>query len=156
MNTQTISEYDQQARDFLLTNCMAIKQEKGSKQSPWAKECPSGHHYRVTIYRKDQYRKGAMVPDTEANDNPSGRVSFDFWGSVNDRKNGVDPSAYDVLSCISGDVHCPLTFEDYCSEYGADEDSRKAEATFKRCLAFSKKLQAFFTEGELEELAEIR
>lgn len=66
------------------------------------------------------------------------------------------PSAYDVLSCISGDAHCPDTFAEFCGEFGYDEDSIKATQLFNRCSAFAKRLQAFFTPAELEQLAEIR
>lgn len=66
------------------------------------------------------------------------------------------PSAYDVLSCISRDAHSPVTFADFCSEFDHDTDSIKARQLFNRCLAFSRRLQAFFTPAELEQLAEIR
>jgi hypothetical protein len=38
------------------------------------------------------------------------------------------PTAYDVLSCLT--KNDPGTFADFCSEYGYDEDSRKAEKTY--------------------------
>lgn len=67
----------------------------------------------------------------------------------------LHPTPYDVLSCISGDVHCPDTFEDFCAEFGYDTDSIKALQTFRRCSAFARRLKAFFTAQEIEELSEI-
>lgn len=65
------------------------------------------------------------------------------------------PSAYDVLACISGDACTPETFADFCAEYGYETDSIKALQTFRRVDRFAKRLRAFFTESELQELAEI-
>lgn len=83
-------------------------------------------------------------------------ISFDFWNSLHDVQQGKSPTAYDVLACVSGDVYSPETFEDFCSEYGYDADSRKAEQTFKAVDKFARKLRAFFSESEIEALSEIR
>lgn len=84
-------------------------------------------------------------------------MAFDFWGSIADaEKCETVVSAYDVLACISGDVNCPDTFKDFCAEFGDDEDSIKALQTFRRCSAFAKRLRAFFTDGEIEQLQEIQ
>jgi hypothetical protein len=53
------------------------------------------------------------------------------------------------------DGNCPQTFEDFCAEYGYDEDSRKAERTFRTCADFARRINAFFTADELEKLAEL-
>jgi len=86
----------------------------------------------------------------------SKRLTFDFWGSINDCQKGVDPVAYDILACIGSDAYTPETFADFCSEYGYESDSIKALQTFRRCSSFAKRLRAFFTEAELEGLAEIQ
>lgn len=129
------TDYEKQACDFLHKNQITIAIVlSGTKEAPWQ---PAGHHYVVTLQRTGK------------------RLSFDFWGSSADKCKGVDPTAYDVLACISSDVHCPETFADFCADYGYDEDSRKAEQTFRKCSAFAKRLRAFFTEEEQEQLSEI-
>lgn len=46
------------------------------------------------------------------------------------------PSAADVIGCLVGDVHAGrMNFAEYCSEFGADRDSRQAHATWKACRA---------------------
>lgn len=51
---------------------------------------------------------------------------FDFGQSI--ASGAEEPTMYDVLTVLTkGD---PGTFEDFCSEYGYDEDSRKAERTY--------------------------
>lgn len=65
-------------------------------------------------------------------------------------------SAYDVLACISSDVNCPDSFEDYCSEFGESVDSIRALQTFRRCSRFSSRLKQFFTDEEITALQEIQ
>jgi hypothetical protein len=136
------SEYDKQASRFLKENALAMRITlSDTKTASWAKDGePSGHHYRVTISRADK----------------SGRITFDFWGSQHDAATGADPSPYDVLACISSDVHCPDTFADFCDEYGYEDDSIKALQTFNRCHRFAARLNAFFTSAEVSQLEEIR
>lgn len=98
-----------------------------------------GNHYHITLSQGRQRR-----------------LSFDFWGSIRDKEDGKHPTAYDVISCISGDLHTPVTFDDFCAEYGYSTDSRETLATWERCLTFSRRLKAFFTSEKRAELSEIQ
>lgn len=138
------TDYDKQADKFLADNSITFRAVlKDTKAPLWTnedgKQAPYGHHYRVTL------SKGSK------------RLSFDFWDCRANKDKGVKTvNAYSVLACVSGDVTCPETFEDFCSDYGCDTDSRAAYRTFKRCSAFGKRLRAFFTESEIEALREIQ
>ena len=137
----TMSEYDQQAADFLKNYGVTLTIKRAKDKRPgWAEPGdPHGNRYRVTLTHPDRQP-----------------LRFNFWGSINDRAKGEDLTAYSVLACISGDVNCPETFAEFCAEYGYDEDSRKALATFKRCDRFGRQIRAFFSdEPEREALAEI-
>lgn len=60
--------------------------------------------------------------------------------------NGREPKVADVLDCLASDaagVENARSFEDWCSEYGYDTDSRKAEKTFKVCEHQAKRLENF-------------
>lgn len=143
----TLNEYDQQAADFLTRygiTCEIRRADPHGKGHAPAWDGPHGNQYKITLQR---HRDGE----------PSGApLEFDFWGGVNDAEKGEDPSAYDVLACVSGDINCPETFADFCGEYGYDEDSRKAFATFERCRDFGAQLRDFFQDSdERESLAEI-
>ena len=85
-------------------------------------------------------------------------MSFDYFDSINNYLKGVtELRAYDALTCCSSELHCPDTFEDFCSEFGYDEDSRKDEKTFRALKKFSDKLQKFFDTEELrDDLAEMQ
>jgi len=135
-----INSYEQSAQDFCARNHIGIRIAlKDSKLPDWD-DGSFRHHYCVSLNKPNR-----KVP-----------LRFDFWGSVNDANEGKHPTAYGVLACISSDAFCPDTFADFCSEYGYDEDSRKAEKLFAKCARFGLQLREFFTMNELEELAEIR
>lgn len=111
-----------------------------------------GNEVRRSLINHDGYSDGITVRKARRE---GARLAFDFWGSVNDANNGEDPTAYDVLACISSDAYCPESFGDFCSEYGYEEDSRKAFQTFNRADRFAKRIRAFFSESELAALSEI-
>jgi hypothetical protein len=56
---------------------------------------------------------------------------------------------YSVLCCMRSDSYIPEEFEDFCSEFGYDTDSRKAETTHRACIAQSRKIHSLFTDSEL-------
>ena len=64
------------------------------------------------------------------------------------------PNEYDVLSCL--EKYEPGTFEDFCSEFGYDEDSRTAERIYIAVIKEYKDLTRIFTEEQMEELGEIQ
>ncbi len=145
MERKEKTAYDVQAETFLQRSGIAfVAAFKGDKCPPWCDgQCVHGDHYRVTLRRTDKRK----CPRS---------VSFDFWNSQADMQAGKRPTAYDVLSCISSEVGCPDTFEDFCGEYGEEPDSHGALATFKRLRAFADKLQAFFVQDEIDDLGNIQ
>ena len=68
---------------------------------------------------------------------------------------GAEPKAEDVLDCLSSDaagIENAQSFEDWCSEYGYDTDSRKAEKTFKTIEHQAKRLRNFLGDSAYETL----
>lgn len=134
MNT----DYDKQATEFLSRHGLKLRITlSDSKPAPWEDDKGYRPHYRVTL-------SGA-----------GRRMTFDFWGSLNDGAAGTHPSEYSVLACISSDLGCPESFDDFCAEYGYEEDSRKALQTFRRADRFARRLRDFLTSEEQDNLAEI-
>ena len=88
---------------------------------------PTGTHpYKITL----RMRSRALT------------VPF-FMGSANTS----EPSAADVLYCLCSDAYSgELSFEHFCSEFGYDLDSRKAEATYKACVKLAPKVRKFLGE----------
>lgn len=61
-------------------------------------------------------------------------------------RNGASPTAEEILDCLAMDasgIENAQGFEDWCSEYGYDTDSRRAEKTYKVCQRQAERLQKF-------------
>jgi len=130
-----------------------------------------GKHYRCTISGKDRghvtFEFWNSYADEEFNAFKRGNVvnpDERYWDKYRDGKyrpsdfvrtskplKTVTP--YDLLACIQKSD--PYSFEDFCSDFGYDTDSRKAEATYHAVVKEWKKVQSFFTAAELTEIQEI-
>jgi hypothetical protein len=108
------NEYQKQADDFLKETGTTFK-AKFKKNDFYF----DGDKETRDIYRINLKRNGKSY-------------NFDFGQSVNGSVNKEVPTAYDVLACLQKyDVG---TFNDFCSEFGYDTDSRKAEKTYYAVL----------------------
>lgn len=67
---------------------------------------------------------------------------------------GTPPTAYDVLTCLEKYEY--QDFEDFCSAYGYDLDSRKAEKIYKACVKEFAKVCKLWNDEEIELLQEIQ
>ena len=135
-------DYQKQGENFLTASALKFRatRTEANRCPIWDDgKCVHGDEYQITISRGGT----------------SGRLGFRYWNSLNDVQNGKTPTAYDVLSCVASDSHTPETFADFCDEYGYDQDSRTAEKTFKAADKLGRRIRAFFTEVELEQLQEI-
>lgn len=55
-----------------------------------------------------------------------------------------DPTAHDVLDCLLSDASAgEQTFEDFAGEFGYEEDSREAHATWESCEKMAKRVRKF-------------
>jgi hypothetical protein len=88
------------------------------------------HPYKVTLRMRDRDGRRRLT------------VPF-FMGSANTR----EPTAADVLNCLVSDARAgEMTFEEFCSDFGYDVDSRKAEKTWKACSANAPRVRRFLGE----------
>lgn len=81
------------------------------------------------------------------------RMSWDFDPKLDKIHKPEVPDAYTVLACLT--KYDPGTFEDFCSEYGYDTDSKKAEKTYNGVMEEWLNMQRLFTNEELEAMSEI-
>ena len=72
---------------------------------------------------------------------------------LKEKKAAAIPTAYDVLACMT--KYDPGTFENFCSEFGYDEDSRTAERIYFATQKEYAQLAKIFTPEQLEETQEI-
>jgi len=80
--------------------------------------------------------------------------SFKFGQGINNTEKQIKPTAYDFLSCV--EKYGYINFEDFCNEFVYDEDSRKAEKTFKAVQEEFNKIRMLFNDPEIEKLQEIQ
>jgi len=125
---------------------------KGDTCPLWERPCKHQHgdRYRVTL--RKQY-----TPDT-CPGKPCGSgcdhansISFDYWNSMHDKAEGKRPTVYNILSTVSSEASYPTDPDEVAAECGEMKPSQAI-----RIAKFAAKLQAFFTQAELEKLAEIQ
>lgn len=139
-----MSKYTEQARDFLSKNeiTLIIKEALPQKMPLWINE-DKGQDYGVNywVIIKNRATEQSMM--------------LDFWGSIDDKYANKRPTAYDILACL--DIFSDgNSFEDFCSNYGYETDSRKALKTYKAVMEQTEDLKRVFSLEQLEELNEIQ
>ena len=72
---------------------------------------------------------------------------------LEEKKAEATPSAYDILACMT--KYDPGTFENFCSEFGYNEDSRTAKKIYFAAQKEYTQLARLFTSEQMEELQEI-
>lgn len=85
----------------------------------------------------------------------SREYSFKFGQSIyhSQPSNKKEPTTYDILSCLT--KYDPETFEDFCSEFGYDTDSRSAKKIYKAVVKEYDNMCKLFNDKEMEVLREI-
>jgi hypothetical protein len=66
----------------------------------------------------------------------------------------VEPNNYDILCCLT--KYDPGSFENFCSEFGYDTDSKKADKTYLAVVNEWANVCALFNDDEINELSEIQ
>jgi hypothetical protein len=126
---------------------------------------------RVQVTRRTrtiQFEYGMSIHDTEilhptpysmnSNNTFKGKhyystLGFDYKHDVKKAQEAIRASLLSqLLSCMEAEYFCPKSFTDFCSEFGYDEDSRKADRTHRALLEQSAKLERIFSEDEIQAL----
>ena len=63
------------------------------------------------------------------------------------------PTVYEILACMT--KYDPGTFDEFCSEFGYDEDSKTADRIYIAVTKEYKQLERLFTPEQMEQLQEI-
>lgn len=176
MNTTT--DYQQQAIDFLQSTNTEFSCEYLRSGKYFHDDTESRDIYQITLKRGKRsfsfefgqsisdsgfyYTKGARKTpiDRKHLDNKNivsfiKRNDYDFMNNGKSDKihRPKNPTAYDVLVCLTKSE--PGTFEDFCSEFGYDTDSKKAEKIYNAVSNEWLNISKLFTDSEIEQLQEI-
>ena len=110
----------------------------GNKVAPWGNTHNSNNH-RVSVYNRDTGK----------------RCYFDFWASEMQPEIRSRREVYEAVGCFVSDAWSgEQTFDEFCGEYGYDDDSRQAERVWKACVGAHKKLLR--VAGSMEAMEELR
>ena len=74
------------------------------------------------------------------------KFSFDFWGSIANPEISNDQENVFALYCaLSDGLSAENDFNEFCSEFGYDNDSRTAERIYKACEKTNAKINRVFS-----------
>lgn len=131
-----MTNYEQPAAEFLAKTGTTFKAVFTANKRYFDDDKESRDVYRVTLK------------------NNRHTFRFNFGQSLRNSDYGnTPPTAYDVLACLT--KYPVYSFEDFCSEYGYDTDSRKAYKTYKAVKREWENVDKLFTSEEIELLQEI-
>ena len=108
------------------------------------------HNTEISTMTSEEYAKKKLKYNRVKNMSYSEKVK----AKLARLKAEAVPNEYDVLACL--EKYDVGTFEDFCSEFGYDEDSKTAERIYIAVTKEYKDLTRIFTEEQMEELREIQ
>lgn len=172
----TTTDYQQQANDFLQsTNCefsatylrtgkyfhsdkeerdiYNITLKRGSRSFTFtfgASLNDSGFYYTINKRKVNIDRKDIATKDLKFKIKMK---DHSFMPQIDTIHYPIAPTTYDVLASLT---KCDIgTFENFCSEFGYDTDSKTAEKTYLAVKNEYNQLCALFTDAEIELMQEI-
>jgi len=130
--------YQQKAIDFLDKHKIEFSTAFAGYRKHFVDDKEKRNTYECT-FKKREY--------------PIKTMSVMFGQSIVNTEKKKAPTAYDVITCLV--KNNPGSFEDFCSEFGYDTDSRKAEKTYHAAYEEWMDVKSFFNRTEIEEMQEI-
>ena len=110
---------------------------------------PKGSAYWLRSLRTEREKQAAET-------GKAAERYFEAMGGWTNAKSIPAPLLRDVLhSLLLDGAAADTTFHDWCSEYGYDDDSRKALSTYDACRDTGHQLQRTFTAAERATLSEL-
>ena len=123
----TFQGYNATEKQFVWTVRVTLPGKKAAFSTPFT--CGLAHCKRSKL--------GDKGPKVKVDHEIAKALTYVRKLSLSDLEGFVVPTPPDaatVMSCLQSDAHAgDNTFEDFCSEFGYDSDSRKAHAIWERC-----------------------
>lgn len=80
------------------------------------------------------------------------QATFEYTDSVNNTNQGIEPKVKDLLSCLVMDYSSKdEDFDEFCSEFGYDNDSIKAQKIHQAIIKNADKMMRVFR-GDIKQL----
>lgn len=129
-----MSDYELQTNRFLMETGTTVHIRFNRCDKYFTDDTDNRNIYGITIER-----------DSE-------KMELEFGDSLYNTRNGVNPTAYDILSCLT--KYDPGSFEEFIDEFGY-EYSKKSEMIYNSVLREYADVCRVFS-GVLTELSEIQ
>tara|TARA_R100000315_G_C5196170_1_gene114875 strand:+ start:366 stop:830 length:465 start_codon:yes stop_codon:yes gene_type:complete len=119
-------------KQFIKENNLTMNCEYADS-NPNMPDSNNMNHYKVTIKRK--FKLNGNHLDTRYGFRQMTLHFSQGYGIIG------EPTLESVLNCLISDSTCGETFQEFCDNFGYDNDSRKAEKTFNTILKQTSKLK---------------
>jgi hypothetical protein len=135
MQTETVT-----IEQFILINLISMTAERTDSNPNMDGDMD---HWKVTLRRRAAGLRGRPIV----------AATMTTYFSQGYGHNGATPTVDSVLDCLGSDASAAdESFEDFCSNFGYDTDSRKAEKTYNACKRSGDKLRRFLGEDAFQQL----
>ncbi len=145
-----ISEYEKQALDFLESTNTSLKIAYSHTDKYFSNDTEKRDIYRFTFENKKSVYS-ALFGDSIVNTKKNGSAKNRFTQRIN-------PTAYDILTCM--DSYMPDTFEDFCAEFGYDDQPLSEHDNVMRVFLNVREqvngMNKLFNSEQLGQLSEIQ
>ena len=126
--------YQKQANDFATENGIELVINGYDYKKHFANDKEERYVFNCTLKHKGR------------------RYTFNFGQSISE--DCKEPTMYDILTCL--EKYEVGTFDDFCSNFGYDNDSIKAHKTYKAVSKEYKNMLRVFGAELLEQMQEIQ
>ena len=148
-----MTDYNKQATDFLKVTETTLKSEFLKNDFYFPDDVKERDIYEITLTNpKHRYR--FMFGQSIANSGLKTKYINRGTGIERAIQEREAPTAYDVLTCLT--KYHVGTFDNFCSDFCYNTDSRIAYKTYKAVLKEWKNIEKMFTADQLELLREIQ
>ena len=170
-----MKDYEKQATDFLKRTSVSIDINFSHNGKHFYNDNQVRDIYNITIKRGERkftYEFGQSIINSQYYQDKIPNRTYSLDGksrtgnySINDLNKynsigsqiklvkGIEPTEYDILSCLT--KYNPVTLEDFCSEFGYSTDSKSAEKIYLSVKEEWTNVQNIWTDKEIEILREI-
>lgn len=149
-----ISEYEQQANDFLAKHGITFNASFLEKGKYFLDDKEHRDIYILSLTRNRttiDFKFGQSIAHSRPSKDKIADAMRISWSKARKlQKQFKVPTAYDLLASIT--KYSPGSFSNFCSDFGYDEDSIKANNIYKSVVKEWFKVESFFTDEELAEL----
>lgn len=124
-------DYNEEMKKILKQNDIIVRKIFITQSFPkWDKE-NLHNQYKIILTRKNK------------------QIQFDYWQSYYNTLYNKKPTTYDVIACL--EWYPIYDFDDFCCNFGYDNDSISAFEIYKECQKQQKELFEIIPEKEIRE-----